>query len=1305
MSFGSGGFGSNSGGFGGFGSNSNPPNTTSSSLFGGNTATSGGFGGFGNTNTASSNPFGAPKTGGFGSTPASTGGSLFGGGATTTAGGFGSGGGFGANTASNTGATLGTGFGSNNTGSLFGGPKTTGGFGTTNSSTGGLFGGNNTTSGFGGSNTASNPFAANNNAGSSLFGANNAAGGGFGNTNNATASTFGGFGNNSGSTANQGTAGTPFTPVTEKDGGAAGMTSSYQTITMQPQYQGKSLEELRLEDYAQGRRLPQSGSFGSSNTFGGFNTNNTAPNNSNRPLFGNTAAPSGGFGASSNPGFGAPNTTFGANNTNSSTGLFGAKTSTPSLFGNNNTTNAAGGFGANATTGTSLFGNNNTANATGTAFGGFGSNTTNTTGTNLFGNNNNTPAKTGFGFGPGSTSNNATTGTSLFGNAVGNTTQSANTGLFGNNNTSGSFGQNTGNSLFGNNNAQPKAGTGLFGAAAGTNNNGTGLFGAAAQPANSGFASNTNTGLFGSNNAAATGTGLFGSANQPKNGTGLFGATNNNVSTGSGLFGAANNTTGTGLFGNTANNGSSLFNNPPRPAGNSLFGNNAGTGSTLFGNNNTSGSGLFGSNNASTSGAGLFGATQNQGNATGSLFGNSQGQPNQNQLTASITGDPYGNAQLFASLASPSPPVGPLATPLNGAKPTPKARASLLASVRGSPMMGNNSTPRARPGYGFSYSSYNTPNSSTPILTPGASSLLRPTGSLGSALSTRLAKSFSTSNLRGELGEGQSLIRTPAQGQGSLLLGGSGSLGSGNIRKLKIDRSLRTDLFSDTAKKPTDATREKKGVSFDPSASKQDSSSTAKPSAANALVVRDEEADKTEQSPSQVNGNSSLSTVQEESGNTGNDHHPEQSTPRKPIEAGEYYTEPQLKHVQAMSRSQLANIKSFTVGRQGVGKIVFGRGTTIDLTGVPLDDVCGKIVQLKPRSATVYEDDSDKPPVGKGLNVPSTIYLEQSWPRKARVSGATPQSTSATEVERHRNRLRKVSGTTFVEYNADTGVWSFTVEHFTTYELDDEDETTVQDTASTNPSEHAGTSTPTGDKSFDADKSMESAEAEEQDDTFEFKLAKRSHPKGMTLPGGFEDSMADLTYDDDDEQSADAMQADNSDQEDNQRTVEDPFVTNEHDARAPSTFALQRQEEFVPDKDVDESKGLPGSFQDDLFELKSILKPSEAGKHAGSPNLANMMWEDQLQRTLSPKKRDRQALKELQPTMVKKVDSDPETLLQKSLLTRSQLGQGHLAMKGKKQSPEQTPEQNAPSEAFKTSMDIMKSLWANDRQTSGLLEV
>lgn len=1126
---------------------------------------------------------------------------------------------------------------------------------------------------------------------------------------------------------------------------------------MQQPYQAKSFEELRVEDYMQNRRLPQSGSFGGGSTFGGFGQSNStaAPAaQTGGGLFGGGSS-TGGFGASNtNTGFGAnanSNTGSGFGASNTGGGLFGAKPATGGgLFGNNAASSgtSTGGFGATSGSGGGLFGNNQQSN-TGSAFGGgstgaFGSTNNNTSGGGLFGQSNQTQNKPAFGGFGSSTTNTGTTGG--FGQTNNSSQPQQGGGLFGNNASStGGFGaSNTGGSLFGGQQNKPASG-GLFGGSTtGTSNTGGGLFGGAnnsnTNTQSGGFGQstgNTGGGLFGSNNnnqSANTGGSLFGNNQNKPAGGGLFGSSTTGSNTGGGLFGNNNqqsSNTGGSLFGNNQtqqNTGGSLFGGQQnKPAGGSLFGNSTGGGGSLFGNTqNQSSGGLFGGGNNTnqTGGSSLFGnnnQNQNQG-AGSSLFGSSQQQqPQQNQLTATLTGDPYGNAQLFSSLAAPSPPVGPLATPLSGAKAPPKPRTSLLSSVRGStPMLGasQSMTPRTRPGYGFSYSAYNSPSSASQSLTPGAAGLLRPTGSFGSSLSGKLSKSFSSSNLRGDAPpEGQSLLRTPAAGQSSLLLGnGNGSIGSGSARKLKIDRNLRTDLFGDNTPKQKqvegakDQDSMRKRVSFDQTAEE----TPAKPTAANSLVVREEEENNTPTGTPEaprVNG-SALDSVPEESNTPKATASPKS---RKPLDPGDYFTSPSLKVLKGMSRQQLQNIGHFTVGRENVGRVEFGRNGHVDLSTVPLDSICGDIVRLKPRNATVYEDDDSKPPMGEGLNVPSTIFLEQSWPRSSRASGVTTQSKlSATkELEVHKRRLARVYGTTFKDYDPETGVWSFTVEHFTTYGLDDsddeaelEDGTDMLDLQPKIPSSmRNGTATHRSEESSDSE--IESPDLGEPEDTFEFKLSRRSQQEDLNVPGGFEDvqqnnnaksflGVGDVPVSEmprDEHIMSGGL---------GESYMDDPFIEAGDAIQDAAPGSVEKYHSSILGDDESDQE-VPGSYRAEPMPPRSILKPTAHLQSFASPEkVAELPWEEQLQRTISPKKRDRQALRDLQGPLARAQPDyeSTESPLKKSLFSASQLGQSHLATKSAKKnttgfgaSTMGAQSDLGKSQAFTTGMDLINSLW------------
>lgn len=1344
------GFGSG-GGFGsstnGFGANNNTA-TTGSIFGGGNTATSGGFGSTGGFGSATNSPFGA-KTG-FGSTTTPSSGGLFGGGNTSTAGGFGSGSGFGNTNTTN------TGFGSNTGGGkpaqlqdprasgraaagsaignatdmgigLFGANKpATTGFGSTNTG-GSVFGGG---GGFGSTNTAATTgFGSNNNNTTTGFGAS---------TN--TGSGFGGFGSNNNQTAN-GTAGTPFTPFTERDTtSTANQTIAYQSITCQPAYKNKTFEELRLEDYAQGRRYGnsngQAGGFGASTGFGGNNVFGASNNNTTSGgLFGNnnnnTANTSTGFG-----GFGSTN-----NNTNTTTGsfggsgggLFGQAKPAGGLFGQQSTAATTGGFGS-------------TAGSTGGLFGGgsgFGStnNATNNTSGGLFGNNNN-QQKTGFG-GFGSTTNNTTTtgfGTNsntsggLFGNNAANNTTSTG-GLFGQNNqqqqqpaATGFGASTTGGGLFGN---QAKPAGGLFGNTA-TNTTSGGLFGnnqQPAQPAQSG-------GLFG-NNTANTGSSLFGNT-QAKPAGGLFGNSTTSNTTG-GLFGNTNNQqpqTGGGLFGNNNASGGSLFgNNAAKPATTSLFGNtnnntNTGSGLSLFGNNaaqpNAGGNSLFGNS--------LNQSAANQNNT--SLFGGGLGQsnnqtPQQNQLHASLTLAPYGNEQLFGSLGASTTPVGPLATPLTGAKPALSKTPSLLSSTRlNSPAY----TPRGSFSRGGTYS-YATPSSSfSTSLTPGASSLLKPTGSIGSNLSTRLAKSISMQNLRGDSStprESESLLR-PVPGSAS-----SRYLATGSMRKLHIDRSLRIDLFSPPPElKQHESTRDndtslRKKVSFDNAVEKDN----LQPTEANALVrTEDEQADdgapslfraapkprpQSNGAPemSQINGTASLTPVPESvqtsraSSVRNGQSNGQTADSSSAVEIGEYWSSPSIKELKDMSRTQLSKIPKLTVGRAGTGRIEF---SACDLTNTELDDILGNIVKLEYRSATVYPTTMEKPARGKGLNVPSTIYLENVLPknpnnRKAIMAGKQPN------LDRFVQSLRNITNTKLKSFDEKTGLWCFTVEHFTTYGFDEEEETEVTDSNLRYQSSMLSDPPATPGVPDETMQSIEpgSASGAGVDDTFEFKVQQRSFTSGPRIPGGFEERGADdFEYDDEHVADADA-DADMDSDDGNMRhgLEEDPFMDNAGGAvQAPSPGAYQRYEESMlidsGEANLDEvTEEMPGSFiEPENKELRSILKPTTQpfDAFASPEKLIAEPWEEQLQRTISPKKRDRQRLKDFQ--LDNAIVDEPIP----SPFKQSLLGQSHLATKSARRAGAsgidlitQADKVNlGRSQAFRNSMDLMNSLWAADKPTT-----
>ncbi|ETN43213.1 uncharacterized protein HMPREF1541_02372 [Cyphellophora europaea CBS 101466] len=1205
MSFGGGGSGFSFGAsnnqpstFGGFGNSSN----NNTSTFGA-TSNSGGFG----NNTTSSNPFGGgatgsggntfgANTGGFG-TSSNTGGGLFGnktggtglfGSTTNTA----SGGGLFGNTPTNTNTS--TGFGSS-----------TGGFGTSTNNN--AFGSNSNT-GFGGfGNTANKPaFGSSSSGGTTLFGqGGSGTTGGFGSSGNA----FGGSGTALGQNVppSQGTAVVPFAPTTEKD--PQGTTQNFQSINFMEPYQKYSFEELRLADYNAGRRFGNgtgqpAGGFGTSSTFGGFGANNTSTggfgsNTQTNNPFGSNTASTGGFGSNSSSTLGTGGL-FGQNKP-AGGGLFGQQqssgTSTGGLFGTANNNTSSNPFSANTTS--TGFGSN-------TGGGGlFGSNSTQqqTKPGGLFGNTSTTTSTPGFSFG---NNNNQQQSGSTGGGLFGNNQQSSGGGLFGNNNTAnqqqkpagGLFGSSTGGG-FGNNSTAQTSG-GLFGT---SSNTGGGLFGnnnASTTGTTGGVFGNTQSnstgggGLFGNsaaNNQSKPG-GLFGNStfgNNQQQGGGLFGNNNQQPSTGSGLFNTNNNTN------NNAAGGFSFGGSQNKPAGGSMFGN--------LSTNNTQGGGLF---NTSTGG--------------NSMFGNSMGQTQQAQQQSDVKHaslldtNPYGQSSIWTGLPAPTEQNSqPLVTVLTATQKLKESQSKPPPNLRLN--QSRYMTPPRRGGYGFTYSTYGTPNSAAS--TPGGNSLstsMYGSRFTGGSFGRSLGKSASISNMRSYYSDGESVLAPGA------FTPSSSRYSSGSIRRLTIDRSIRDDLFSRPAlpapsasvqpsptSKVTNGTNSshvpevtqeavgsklKKRVSFDKETTGGENGELNGNTGA-VIPVDDDAATVSPNgtiSPVEQAPNNGLTTVPED---RESEHAPAPRATKDKTDPqpGEYWMKPTMVEIARMSRDQAANYKGLQVGRTGCGYVTFDGA--VDLKSLPpQDELFDTIINIGVRSITVYPESSTKPPRGKGLNVPSTLRIENSWPR---ARGKPEALASGPAFDKHIKRLKNIHNTEFVSYDINTGVWVFKVQHYTRYGLDydDDDEDDFQSSQLSAPPESIkapGSSV----MEIDSDYTSEFGE----DDTFQGKQL-------MTVPGGFGKRSA---IDDVDESIV--------------RSIE-------HDSPG------SEQSTFSEDDDSDdEVTGMAGAYPAPSgLDLESPNKPELIPGTPGRPLLDIDLdgdWAEQLQRTISPRKQNRDALREVQ---------------------------------------------------------------------------
>lgn len=147
-----------------------------------------------------------------------------------------------------------------------------------------------------------------------------------------------------------------------------------------------------------------------------------------------------------------------------------------------------------------------------------------------------------------------------------------------------------------------------------------------------------------------------------------------------------------------------------------------------------------------------------------------------------------------------------------------------------------------------------------------------------------------------------------------------------------------------------------------------------------------------------------------------------------------YYTHPTLSELTNMSDEELSHVRDFRVGREGHGVVIWPGD--INVRGLNLDE----IIEFDTKSVTVYSDDSKKPPQGQGLNRSATIILENVWP----VDRHTNKKRQDTEsIERYRKVLERTTqklGAHFKNYVPEKGEWTFTVDHFSRYGIDTEDE-------------------------------------------------------------------------------------------------------------------------------------------------------------------------------------------------------------------------------------------------------------------------
>jgi len=829
----------------------------------------------------------------------------------------------------------------------------------------------------------------------------------FGNTPSNLATGFG-QGSLQGSTI-KGTGNPKFQPVQEYDGG--GVNVKYMSITRMPDYQDKSFEELRYEDYLLGKK------------------NSTSLS---------TFQPAGStFGAPSvNTGVGAPSSGFFGSSPSMSAPAFGASSS--SLFGNTPAP-AFGGASQPATVpaigfGSSPFGQTST---------GFGSNTS------IFGGSSSVPA---FGAQSGASFQTAATPFGL---------SSSSSGLFSSSNAGqkpfsgfgssmpsqpmGSFGSssffgggNTSAPAFGSTSApsQPTLNLGSFGSSFGGNRFGPSTAGSSSSFGTSTFASSS---PFGSSFA-------FGADSSKPSGS-LFGG---------GL--SASPQTAPTLFGSppAASSGASLFSSfSSNPTAFSTIGQpqNAGGSSAAglsFSNIGNSFSGL------QSSSSGLFGATPN--------FSFSAPVA---QQSASFS---MGNTSLFATQNTLNNTQGPqqnwsFATPQNFAPrdnttSTPYGKSPIFEAASLSWRRSSDSTNPVESNSSSNSLSFS--SGSTSIARPSARSFARiHARSLRSSLALNSPMFEAKRSVSVFSPEHFSLVETKSN---------SSPLRSPSIARSDMKRLIITPR-SDDEKLGTSREEKRNGVhelsspeekklSFAPSSFHSSEAHTK----SNGAIYSTEDRKSSEfpppsrvtkptplRSPGQYSGNLKSPSVYNSYREFYEDNlSPEtksNSVPRveernsaPTLTKPNYYTVPSLDKLKKMRGEDLSHVYNFTVGRREVGEIQW-LGET-DVRNLDLD----RLVHIENREVIVYPDEEEKPEIGVGLNKPAKVSLHKVWKVDKKTGQQLKDVSSVTNFTAKLKQHCEKQGLTFLGYDATQGTWSFEVPHFSRYGLpDSEDESSEED--------------------------------------------------------------------------------------------------------------------------------------------------------------------------------------------------------------------------------------------------------------------
>ncbi|KAK8525109.1 hypothetical protein V6N12_029951 [Hibiscus sabdariffa] len=149
------------------------------------------------------------------------------------------------------------------------------------------------------------------------------------------------------------------------------------------------------------------------------------------------------------------------------------------------------------------------------------------------------------------------------------------------------------------------------------------------------------------------------------------------------------------------------------------------------------------------------------------------------------------------------------------------------------------------------------------------------------------------------------------------------------------------------------------------------------------------------------------------------------------LHSPDYYMEPCLKdmvRMELLDPGYCSRVLDFVVGRFGYGCVKFFGKT--DVRGLDLD----QIVKFHRHEVIVYEDESNKPMVGQGLNKTAEVTL------RLQIENLDLEKQEGDGIVKKLRQSMKSQGAQFIAFDPTNGEWRFLVDHFSRFGLSEDDE-------------------------------------------------------------------------------------------------------------------------------------------------------------------------------------------------------------------------------------------------------------------------